>query len=51
MQLTGNAPVIVYIHGGGSAHLYGGAYFMDEDVILVPVNYRLGALGNIRATL
>lgn len=29
---------------GGSEHL-GPQYFMDEDVILVTFNYRLGALG------
>ncbi|CAL8109732.1 unnamed protein product [Orchesella dallaii] len=42
-------PVLVYIHGGGfmsgSANVYKGAYFMDEDVVLVTLNYRLGALG------
>ncbi|CAG7725377.1 unnamed protein product, partial [Allacma fusca] len=42
-------PVIVFIHGGGfisgSTKDYGGNYFMDEDVIVVTINYRLGALG------
>lgn len=42
-------PVIVFIHGGG--YLFGGgsllgpAYFLDNDVLLVTFNYRLGALG------
>ncbi|XP_055704086.1 juvenile hormone esterase-like [Phlebotomus papatasi] len=45
-------PVIAYIHGGGfltgSAHpdFYGADYFMDNGtVILVTIQYRLGALG------
>jgi carboxylesterase type B len=42
-------PVIVYIHGG--AFLFGGgsdlgpSYLLDQDVILVTFNYRLGVLG------
>ncbi|ODN05451.1 Esterase E4 [Orchesella cincta] len=47
--LTGKYPIIVYFHGGGfmagSGNLYGGSYFLDEDVILITLNYRLGALG------
>lgn len=43
-------PVIAYIHGGafvmGSTRIYGAEYFMDQDVVLVTMNYRLGALGN-----
>ena len=43
-------PVIVYIHGGawvhGSSMAVGPKFFMDEDVILVSMNYRLGAFGN-----
>ncbi|CAG7720145.1 unnamed protein product [Allacma fusca] len=42
-------PVMVYIYGGlfmaGSADLYNGDYFMDEDVVLVTLNYRVAALG------
>ena len=42
-------PVIAYIHGGafvmGSTRIYGAKYFMDEDIVLVTMNYRLGALG------
>ncbi|CAL8090398.1 unnamed protein product [Orchesella dallaii] len=42
-------PVMVFFHGGmfhfGSAEDHGEKYFMDEDVILVTLTYRLGALG------
>ncbi|XP_075211793.1 carboxylic ester hydrolase-like [Lycorma delicatula] len=42
-------PVMVFIHGGGftcgSSNLYGPEYILDKDVILVTINYRLGALG------
>ena len=45
-------PVMVWIHGGafifgsGSSPLYDGAPFVDGgDVVLVTINYRLGALG------
>ncbi|CAG7787108.1 unnamed protein product [Allacma fusca] len=45
----GKLPVMVYIHGGGfqwgTSHTHGGKYFMDEDVVLVTFNYRLGAFG------
>jgi para-nitrobenzyl esterase len=45
-------PVLVFIHGG--SHAYGAglehyfspdAYVLEEDVIMVSINYRLGALG------
>ncbi|MGA0600979.1 carboxylesterase/lipase family protein [Caulobacter sp. KR2-114] len=45
------APVMVWIHGGafrfgsGSARIYDGAPFARDGVILVSLNYRLGALG------
>ncbi|XP_022190556.2 esterase FE4 [Nilaparvata lugens] len=44
-------PVMVWFHGGGfiqgssSEILYGADYLMQHDVVLVTVNYRLGALG------
>lgn len=42
-------PVLFYIHGGGwmcgSANMYGPKILLDQDVILVTTNYRLGALG------
>lgn len=42
---------MVWIHGGGftfgsaNAFLYGPDYLIDENVVLVTINYRLGALG------
>ena len=44
---------MVWIHGGsfmtgsgnGETDIYGPAYFLDRDVVLVTINYRLGALG------
>lgn len=44
-------PVMFFIHGGlfssgdGGQTLYGPDFLLDEDVILVSGNYRLGALG------
>jgi acetylcholinesterase len=45
-------PVLVYIHGGayyigsGLSNHYGGPYYlMDQDIVLVTINYRLGLLG------
>uniref|UniRef100_A0A1Y1KW00 Carboxylic ester hydrolase n=1 Tax=Photinus pyralis TaxID=7054 RepID=A0A1Y1KW00_PHOPY len=44
-------PVIVYIHGGGftsdsaNPELYGPDILLDKDLVLVTINYRLGALG------
>ncbi|KRT84539.1 hydrolase, partial [Oryctes borbonicus] len=45
-----NLNVIVHIHGGAfmmaSGHMYAGPeYLMDEDVIFVTMNYRLGPFG------
>ncbi|KAK9880890.1 hypothetical protein WA026_013217 [Henosepilachna vigintioctopunctata] len=46
-----NLPVMVYFHGGGfymgntSYNSYGPEFFMDRDVVVVVVNYRLGAFG------
>lgn len=43
--------VIVYIHAGefsslsGRSNRAGPEYLLDQDVILVTFNYRLGALG------
>ncbi|CAH1407436.1 unnamed protein product [Nezara viridula] len=49
-KLTGKYPVIFSIHGGGfnsgSAAGFGSAkFFMDEDVVFVAANYRLGTIG------
>ncbi|CAH1119496.1 unnamed protein product [Phaedon cochleariae] len=44
-------PVMVFIHGGGymsgcgNSHWYGPDLLLDKDVVLVVLNYRLGALG------
>lgn len=46
-------PIIFFVHGGAwtvgagdmDNYLYGPDIIMDEDVILVTINYRLGALG------
>ena len=49
-------PVMVWIHGGafiigsGSSPMYDGAAFANRDVVLVSINYRLGALGFLRLT-
>jgi carboxylesterase type B len=48
---TLSLPVMVFIHGGGytsgdnSAAQYGPHYFLDKDIVLVAINYRLGVLG------
>ncbi|CAG7833547.1 unnamed protein product [Allacma fusca] len=46
---TLNYPVIVFFHGGqfhmGNTNNYKGKFFMDEEVILVTVQYRLGIFG------
>lgn len=42
-------PVIAYIHGGGfeggTAINHGPEYLMDRDIVLVTIQYRLGAFG------
>lgn len=42
-------PVLVFIHGGafesGSSHNHRPDYFMDRDLVLVTMNYRLNAFG------
>ena len=44
-------PVMVFVHGGGYVFgsggdfYYGPEFLMDEGIILVTINYRLGALG------
>lgn len=46
-----NAPVMVYLHGGGNdggsaaVSYYDGAEFAKDAVVLVSLNYRVGALG------
>ncbi|XP_035714047.1 venom carboxylesterase-6 isoform X2 [Folsomia candida] len=45
----GPLPVMVWIYGGGflagNTRQYDPKYFMDQDVIVVSMNYRLGPLG------
>ena len=47
-------PVMVFIHPGGfygfsgQSTNFGPQYLMDQDIVLVTINYRLGALGNFR---
>ena len=40
---------MVYIHGGGfqwgTAHIQGPNFIMDEQIVLITFNYRLGAFG------
>ena len=46
-------PVMVWIHGGGwmmgngGTEFYGPSYFLDRNVVLVTINYRLGAIGTL----
>jgi len=44
-----SAPVMVWIHGGGhrwgAGWIYGGENFARDGVVVVTINYRLGALG------
>lgn len=50
-KLNESLPVLFFIHGGGffcgtgMSSLYGAQRFMDKEVVLVTVNYRLGPLG------
>jgi len=52
-NLQGDLPVMVFIHGGGfvsgssSTKFYGGDFFMEKDVVLVSINYRLSVLGGL----
>ncbi len=57
VPLTGNdrlRPVLVYIHGGrwlvgtASSKAYSPIYLMDQDIVVVSIQYRLGALGFLR---
>lgn len=44
---------MVWIHGGyfkilsGDSELFGPDYWMEDGVVIVSINYRLGALGMI----
>ena len=45
---------MVWIHGGrfymgsGNSNIYGPDHLVSEDVVLVTINYRLGALGQFK---
>jgi para-nitrobenzyl esterase len=49
--MTGDLPVMVFVHGGGfvagstNAAIYDGSAFTRDDVVLVTVGYRLGIAG------
>jgi para-nitrobenzyl esterase len=49
----GQRPVMVWIHGGGftsgagSEPLYSGSTLASRDVVVVTINYRVGALGSL----
>lgn len=34
-----------YMHGSNKSESFGPDYLMSEDIVLVIINYRLGALG------
>ena len=46
-------PVMVWLHGGGylsgsgTEEFYGPQHFMDKEVVLVTINYRLSVLGGL----
>lgn len=46
---TASLPVMVFFHGGsfasGAGGLYGSYYLLDQNVVLVTVNFRLGPFG------
>jgi hypothetical protein len=37
----------MFSHGHGGPGKHGPEYFMDKDVLLVSINYRLGILGKL----
>lgn len=50
-SVDGNFPVMFWIHGGAfylgysDSNTFGPDYFMDKNVVLVSINFRLGILG------
>ena len=48
-DVTAKKPVLVYIHGGafvfGSPHRLTGEFLMEEEVVVVTLQYRLGPMG------
>ena len=53
--MNAKLPVMVFIHGGqftmDSSDPYTGGYFLDEQVVLVTINYRLHSLGKTQARI
>ena len=49
LDVTAKKPVLVYIHGGafiaGDSRRFTGQYLLEEDLVLVTLQYRLGPLG------
>lgn len=51
LQVEGSQPVMVFFHGGGfssgtgNTSFCGPDFFMEENVVLVSVNYRCGSFG------
>lgn len=47
-------PVIVYIHGGsydsgsGNNQFYGADFLIEKDIVVVTLEYRLGAVGELK---
>lgn len=51
-----NLDVVVHIHAGGfmsgSGHMFAGPnYLLDRELILVTINYRIGALGKYESLI
>jgi len=52
-ELKEKKAVMVFIHGGAfnngsaSSDFYSPDYLIDENVVVVTINYRLNALGNL----
>ncbi|XP_064213592.1 esterase FE4 [Tribolium castaneum] len=50
-QLSAKRPVIIHLHAGGfysatgRSNWGGPQYFLDQDIVLVTLNYRIGSLG------
>jgi carboxylesterase type B len=40
-----------FYSGTGHSEAYGPQYLMDQDIVLVTTNYRLGALGKLQDQL
>lgn len=50
-KLSGQAPVLFWVHGGaflngsGGTEMYGPDFLLTQNVVVVTINYRLGILG------